>query len=181
MVGRLALAALAGVIAVAGCGDDDDGGAVDAATPVADARPGTPDGPRADAPLPSPDAPAGADAAAADASGVDADPGQVADLKADSITRDAPYYRVRYCNVGDATAEGMFRVRITNVSTSETFETPPFFAVPAPGECAETGGITCGLIGDTACNLRGDVFGFVDSSNAIPEGDETNNQIVVTF
>ena len=120
------------------------------------------------------------DAAVADASGIDGGP-LLPDLKATGITRGITYYKVQYCNMGTDGAEGNFRVRITNVGSSETFETPPVFSVPEPGACSETGGITCGLIGDPGCTLRGDVFGFVDSSNAVEELDEANNQIVIGF
>jgi len=175
MVGRLLLV---GALVLGACGDDDDIAAPDAA--VSDALPGPADArPRLDSGR-VPDAATAVDGAITDASGIDGGL-QLPDLKAEGITRGVSYYRVQYCNRGTAHVAGTFRVRITNVGTSETFETPPAFSVPLPGTCTETGGITCGLIGDASCALAGEVFAFVDSSNVVVELDEANNQLVVGF
>ncbi len=179
MVGRLLLV---GALALSACGgdDDDDIAAPDAA--MSDALPGPADAPPRPDAGPTPDATTPAvDGAVVDASGIDGGP-LLPDLKADGITRGLSYYKVQYCNRGEVHAEGMFfRVRLTNVATSETFETPPAFIVPLPDICTETGGITCGLIGDPDCSLEGEVFAFVDSSNVIEELDEANNQLVIAF
>jgi hypothetical protein len=178
MVGRLLLV---GAMALSACGDDDDDiAAPDAA--MSDALPWPADAlPRMDA-GPTADAAPAVDGAVVDASGIDGGL-LLPDLTAEGITRGVSY-RVQYCNRGTAHVEGTFAVRITNVATSETFETSVAFSVPLPGACTETGDITCGLIGDGApskCSLEGEVFAFVDSSNVIEELDESNNQIVITF
>jgi hypothetical protein len=177
MVGRLLLV---GALALSACGDDDDDDIAAPDAAASDALAGPSDArPRFDA-GPDHDAAPGVDGASVDAGGTDGGPA-LADLEATGITRGVSYYKVQYCNAGTIGGEGTFRVRITNVTSSETFETPPAFPIPGPGACTETGGITCGLIGDPDCSLRGEVFGFVDSSNAVVEADEANNQIVVGF
>jgi hypothetical protein len=88
---------------------------------------------------------------------------------------------VLVCNVGLGSDPGMLRVRLAHLSTGDAFETGPVFGVPVPGECVETGGITCGLIGDPECDKTGNVLAFVDSGEDIVEKDETNNTLGVLF
>jgi hypothetical protein len=105
------------------------------------------------------------------------------DLIADAITRDALYYYVEFCNVGTAGAVEKFTVLLTNTNTNQSFESNPLypFDVPPPGMCMMTGGFTCGLIGDSACNLSITVKATVDPQQAVVEADEGNNEFTVAF
>lgn len=109
--------------------------------------------------------------------------GCLPDLVITGITREAPYYRVKYCNKGLGTSSSTFTVRLTNASTGESFMTNSLYpyAVPAPGSCTTTGGITCGLIGDKYCEDSIDVIGKVDPVNSVAEASETNNTFTAGF
>ena len=105
------------------------------------------------------------------------------DLFPRAITRDSTYYYVTYCNSGAASSGSTFTVKLTNTATDESFVSNPLypFSVPAPGTCATTGGLTCGLIGDPSCSLAIAVSGAVDPDNTVAESDELNNQMIVAF
>lgn len=164
------------VLVLSACGDNSEGDpdadvSIDAGprpdADSTDARPGAPDG-------------ATFDAVALDG-GPDATPDLLPDLEPDAVTRDGAYYRVVVCNVGLGNDPGMFSVRLAHLGTGDAFETGVVFEVPVPGECVQTGGITCGLIGDADCDLAGNVLAFVDSGEDVVEADETNNTLVVTL
>lgn len=109
--------------------------------------------------------------------------GCLPDLVISEITREAPYYRVKFCNNGLGTSSSTFTVQLTNASTGESFTSNPLYpySVPAPGSCTTTGGMTCGLIGDKYCEAAIDVIGKVDPANSVTEGSESNNALTVGF
>ncbi len=105
------------------------------------------------------------------------------DLVATSITRSSTYYYVTFCNQGSASSDATFVVTTTNDTTGQSFTSNPYYpySVPAPGTCVTTGGLTCGLIGDPQCNLKGAVSAVVDSANTLVESSELNNGFTVSF
>jgi hypothetical protein len=171
--GRLGLVVAATAGLLAACGDAAlvrDGGSADAAK----AR----DGAMGDEPVAGADA--GTDPTPAHDAAVDASTA-LPDLVAITVIRTANYYRLRYCNQGAGAGNGLFRVRLERPANGESFETGRLYEVPAAGKCAESGNVTCGLIGDVGCVLAGDVIGTVDSGMDIAETDEDNNSVVVSF
>ncbi|MBF0459032.1 MAG: hypothetical protein HQK99_14175 [Nitrospirae bacterium] len=106
-----------------------------------------------------------------------------ADLVVQDISRDQYYYYVTYCNRGTTATTGTLTVSITNVASGQSFQTNPLYpySVPEPGTCMVTGGITCGLIGDTSCTAAMSVSAYVDDQNTVPESNETNNSLTKTF
>lgn len=105
------------------------------------------------------------------------------DLTIRSITRDSHSYYINYCNIGKHSSPWSFVFRTLSVSTGLSFESNRLYpySVPAPGTCETTGGLTCGLIGDTMCSLNGAVEAFIDSNNEVAEASETNNKLTVEF
>ena len=105
------------------------------------------------------------------------------DLVPQKITRDSTYYYVTYCNNGGATSGSTFTIKFTNVASNESFTSNSLypFSVPAPGTCATTGGLTCGLIGDPTCSLPIAVSAKVDPDNTVVESNELNNTMIVSF
>ncbi|MFO0577771.1 MAG: hypothetical protein U1A78_27510 [Polyangia bacterium] len=105
------------------------------------------------------------------------------DLIVESITRDATYYKVRYCNVGTGSSSASFTIKLTNTLTGEAFTSNPIYpySVPAPGTCATTGGFTCGLIGDPSCSQCMRVEAVVDSGRRVTEASESNNRQTATI
>lgn len=100
------------------------------------------------------------------------------DLVIETITRDANFYRVRYCNKG-ATVAGKFLIKYTNNTggtTNQTYTSPELYPydVPAAGQCVTSGGLTCSLIGGT-CTSAVSVIASLDPLNSVDEADETNN------
>ncbi|RMH41472.1 MAG: hypothetical protein D6689_11030 [Deltaproteobacteria bacterium] len=168
--------AVAMAAAIAACGDGT-GPSADAGPARADAPPPPPDAAAPpDAPPPPPDAPP--PDASPDAAWRDGAP-PLPDLIVRGVTRTTTAYRVEFCNDGDATAPGRFRVELA--APEQAYATPAAFAVPGPGACAVTGDITCGLLGDPGCDRSFAVTARVDSDDAIAEADESNNAVVVTF
>ncbi|WP_437676331.1 hypothetical protein [Sorangium sp. So ce131] len=110
-------------------------------------------------------------------------PCDLPDLVVRDITRSSPYYYVEFCNVGSAGGADTFTVLLTNLSTGESFESNPLypFAIPPPGACEVTGGLTCGLIGDARCDLHIPVLARVDPQAVVAEASEGNNERKVEF
>lgn len=104
------------------------------------------------------------------------------DLVVETITRDASVYVVRYCNIGEFAGSETFRVRIRNNLTGQQISSSSSnqFTIPAPGECASTGGFSCVLIGSSCTDSIG-VTATVDVDSTVTEGDETNNQTTTNF
>ena len=99
------------------------------------------------------------------------------------IRRTSTYYYINFCNMGTTTSAGTFTLQLTNMNNNTSFETNSLypFSVPAAGTCMETGGITCGLIGDTYCSLNIPVRGTVDFRSTIMETNEADNSLTVQF
>lgn len=104
------------------------------------------------------------------------------DLTVEQITRDSQYYKAYMCNRGNVTSPSTFTLKLTNSSNGKSFVTNPNypFSVPQPGQCAWTGGITCGLIG-TTCTDKVIIKATVDDSNKVVEVNEGNNEMSKTF
>jgi len=104
------------------------------------------------------------------------------DLVPTAIVRDATYYTVTFCNYGGPSAE-TFIIRLGNVNSGETFDSNALypFPMPLPGQCTDTGGFTCGLIGDPGCAAAIDVMAGVDPYNSAMESNEANNEMTVPF
>jgi hypothetical protein len=105
------------------------------------------------------------------------------DLVVTAVTRDSFYYRVYYCNENNVGSADTFVASVTNDATGASFESPSLypFDMPVGGVCGETGGFTCGLIGDPNCDMVGSVTGTVDSSDDAWETNEGNNAMSVWF
>lgn len=99
------------------------------------------------------------------------------DLTVTDISRDNNYYRVKYCNEGDAMSDNTFTILLTNLTDNKSFESSHYYpySVPTPGECKWTGGFTCGLIGDPTCDKDIQVKVIIDYRNTVDETDENNN------
>ncbi len=108
---------------------------------------------------------------------------KLADLKIEDMSRDVNYFTVKYCNRGTGTSTQKFTVEVKDTATGKVFETNYLypFDVPAVNTCAWTGGITCGLIGDTTCNKTISVLATADFRKAVPESNESNNTFTKNF
>ena len=71
-------------------------------------------------------------------------------------------------------------VKLSSAITGKSFNTPAVFPVPAAGQCAKTGGITCGLIGST-CKDTMTISATVDGTNVVAEVNEQNNSMSQAF
>lgn len=100
-----------------------------------------------------------------------------ADLRVAEISRNKPYYKIKFCNYGTDTDTAKFVLSLQNTTSGKTYTTPEMYpyTVPAVGACAWTGGITCGLIGDSTCSADILVTATVDATNNVPETNEKNN------
>lgn len=106
------------------------------------------------------------------------------DLTIETITRDANYYRVRFCNTGASptATSGKFGIKIFNSSTGQTYSSPAQYPydVPAAGSCVTSGGITCSLVGGT-CTTDAVIIATLDPVNTVDEASETNNEKTQSF
>ena len=104
------------------------------------------------------------------------------DLVVSDITRDAYYYKVRYCNEGTQTSADQLLVKIKNKDTGASFESNYLYpyGIPDPGQCITTSGFTCGLIG-SSCDDEITVEATVDSRNTVLETNEDNNTYEKSF
>lgn len=102
------------------------------------------------------------------------------DLVVEDITRDQSVYKVRYCNRGQGLSSAKMAIRFQNTTSQKTFDTQATLSVPAPGQCLETGGITCALIGSN-CTDEVQLTATVDGTGVIPESNETNNSFSKSF
>lgn len=99
------------------------------------------------------------------------------DLTVRDISRDAYYYKIKYCNEGNAISDDTFTILLTNLTDNKSFESNRLYPylIPNPGACKWSGGFTCGLIGDPSCNEDIKVKAIVDHGNTVGEIDEDDN------
>ncbi|MBW2976610.1 hypothetical protein KY347_04145 [Candidatus Woesearchaeota archaeon] len=103
----------------------------------------------------------------------------IPDLIVEDLYYSGPYYiKVKYCNVGDASSESDFLIKLRNEENGKEFPGNHYyrFKVPAAGECKETGGFTCGLIG-ISCGDRVNVSAIIDWEQRVEESNENNNKM----
>lgn len=102
------------------------------------------------------------------------------DLTVQDITRNSISYTIKYCNQGPGAGNGtLFSIKIGNGNTGQSFTSSPY-SVPRPGACALSDSIACSLIGSN-CTDSITVQAAVDSTNAIPEYNEFNNEMKKSF
>lgn len=102
------------------------------------------------------------------------------DLVVEDITRDQAVYKVKYCNRGQGSSSARISMRLQNTTTQKTLDTPASLTVPAPGQCLETGGINCSIIGSN-CTDEVQLTATADGTGIVPESNETNNSFSKSF
>ncbi len=102
------------------------------------------------------------------------------DLVVEDITRDQAVYKVKYCNRGQGLSSAKMAIRFQNTTAQKTFDTQAILSVPTPGQCLETGGITCALIGSN-CTDEVQLTATADGTGIVPESNETNNSFSKSF
>lgn len=102
------------------------------------------------------------------------------DLVVEDITRDQSVYKVTYCNRGQGLSSAKLAIRFQNTTNQKTFDTQATLSVPTPGQCLETGGITCALIGSN-CTDDVQLTATADGTGVVPESNETNNSFSKSF
>ncbi|XXF78753.1 hypothetical protein P2318_03055 [Myxococcaceae bacterium GXIMD 01537] len=99
----------------------------------------------------------------------------LSDLTAADIWRDGDYFYVSYCNQGGGNSSARFTVKLTNLTTWQSFYagTGAPYMVPAPGTCGVTDPIHCSAVGCGSVPLSA----FVDNSFEVFESNESNNTL----
>lgn len=108
------------------------------------------------------------------------------DLIVRDITKDSTDYHIVVCNNTtyypnpSPVPETRFAVKLTNLSTGQTYTSNKIYQVPAGGRCFSSAGIPCSFFGST-CMDSVSLEAFVESAYDVPEINEANNLLVKTF
>ena len=105
------------------------------------------------------------------------------DLVVKDIYYDGDYYiKVKYCNEGPGSSVDDFLIKLRNEDSGKEYPGNAYyrFSVPSPGECAVTGGYTCGLIG-VSCGEKVTVSAIIDWEGRVDESNENNNTLTKTI
>lgn len=88
-------------------------------------------------------------------------------------------FDIEYCNDGDLTVDGEFRIRLENKNNGKAIVSQPITEVPAPHQCDHYF-FPCKIV-QASCVGPASLIADIDTENSIHEVNEDNNRFVTTL